>query len=216
MTDYHIPVAVADLLLRAVSAADDYNAARPENKKLAKDFLLDSELREVVAALHQSAPDGGFGGHATLDDWLDAIEAAHGAVRSGPEGQMIIRLSRRETKELILAARQPDCMAGEGREHLSPGDLFWGVMRASHIAANAAHVLRTDPDKVTLVLDALDRLKTDLDEVLNGPTNSHPDPRAICETLGFDPTNHHNAVACPYCIPDAALRAEIKEKINAG
>ena len=30
------------------------------------------------------------------------------------------------------------------------------------------------------------------------------DMRAICETLGFDPTNHHNAVKCPYCRPAAA------------
>jgi len=28
-----------------------------------------------------------------------------------------------------------------------------------------------------------------------------PDMRAICETLGFDPTNHHNAAKCPYCRP---------------
>jgi hypothetical protein len=26
-----------------------------------------------------------------------------------------------------------------------------------------------------------------------------PDMRAICEALGFDPTNHHNAAKCPYC-----------------
>ena len=23
--------------------------------------------------------------------------------------------------------------------------------------------------------------------------------KAICEALGFDPTNHHNAAKCPYC-----------------
>jgi len=28
-----------------------------------------------------------------------------------------------------------------------------------------------------------------------------PDMRAICEALGFDPTNHHNAAKCPYCRP---------------
>ena len=27
------------------------------------------------------------------------------------------------------------------------------------------------------------------------------DMRAICEALGFDPTNHHNAAKCPYCRP---------------
>jgi len=30
---------------------------------------------------------------------------------------------------------------------------------------------------------------------------SVPDMRAICEALGFDPTNHHNAAKCPYCRP---------------
>ncbi|WP_333611907.1 hypothetical protein [Brevundimonas bullata] len=38
------------------------------------------------------------------------------------------------------------------------------------------------------------------------------DARGICEALGFDPTNHHNAAACPYCIPDEALRNEIKAR----
>ena len=27
------------------------------------------------------------------------------------------------------------------------------------------------------------------------------DSRAVCEALGFDPTNHHNAAKCPYCTP---------------
>lgn len=30
---------------------------------------------------------------------------------------------------------------------------------------------------------------------------AEPDMRAICEALGFDPTNHHNAARCPYCRP---------------
>jgi len=32
--------------------------------------------------------------------------------------------------------------------------------------------------------------------------------RAICETLGFDPTNHHNALKCPYCNPKGLKLAE--------
>ena len=28
------------------------------------------------------------------------------------------------------------------------------------------------------------------------------DMRLICEALGFDPTNHHNAAKCPYCRAD--------------
>lgn len=30
---------------------------------------------------------------------------------------------------------------------------------------------------------------------------AEPDMCAICEALGFDPTNHHNAAKCPYCRP---------------
>ncbi|MBP7704140.1 MAG: hypothetical protein KA105_02505 [Caulobacter sp.] len=29
------------------------------------------------------------------------------------------------------------------------------------------------------------------------------DMRRVCEALGFDPTNHHNAAKCPYCTPEA-------------
>ena len=31
------------------------------------------------------------------------------------------------------------------------------------------------------------------------------DMRAICETLGFDPTNHHNAARCPYCRSEGGM-----------
>lgn len=31
---------------------------------------------------------------------------------------------------------------------------------------------------------------------------TRPDVRAIVEALGFDPTNHHNALVCAYCNPD--------------
>jgi len=33
------------------------------------------------------------------------------------------------------------------------------------------------------------------------PAPAGPDMRAVCEALGFDPTNHHNAAKCPYCRP---------------
>lgn len=45
------------------------------------------------------------------------------------------------------------------------------------------------------------------------------DMRAICEALGFDPTNHHNAAKCPYCRPaggDAVKEALTDEQIIAG
>lgn len=34
------------------------------------------------------------------------------------------------------------------------------------------------------------------------------DGRRICEALGFDPTNHHNALKCPYCNPDGLILAK--------
>lgn len=66
----------------------------------------------------------------------------------------------------------PHCEApAEGaREYLNPGDLFWGVCRAGNIAANAVSVLRTSPEKVGLVIDALDRLKAEMDSVINDPS----------------------------------------------
>lgn len=33
------------------------------------------------------------------------------------------------------------------------------------------------------------------------------DMRRVCEALGFDPTNHHNAAKCPYCTPTLAKPA---------
>jgi len=43
------------------------------------------------------------------------------------------------------------------------------------------------------------------------------DMRAICEALGFDPTNHHNAAKCPYCRPselEAQKRVDISKCRN--
>lgn len=37
-----------------------------------------------------------------------------------------------------------------------------------------------------------------------GATDGLGDGRRICEALGFDPTNHHNALKCPYCNPAPA------------
>lgn len=59
------------------------------------------------------------------------------------------------------------------------------------------------------------RLETDAPSLRSAagdqPSNGHgpesagtqqaPDMRAVCEALGFDPTNHHNAAKCPYCRP---------------
>ncbi|KQT52171.1 MULTISPECIES: hypothetical protein [unclassified Aureimonas] len=44
------------------------------------------------------------------------------------------------------------------------------------------------------------------------PATDAEDMRAVCEALGFDPTNHHNAARCPYCTPAAAPQA-VEEQI---
>lgn len=38
--------------------------------------------------------------------------------------------------------------------------------------------------------------------------------RAICDSLGFDPTNHHNALKCPYCNPNRLVPAEQADDIE--
>lgn len=63
----------------------------------------------IIAALPDKAPsapagEGWFGGHDTLDQWLDAMEAVWGRTRAGPEGQTIIGLSRREMRSVLLSA----------------------------------------------------------------------------------------------------------------
>lgn len=47
------------------------------------------------------------------------------------------------------------------------------------------------------------------------PAQPEPDMRAICEALGFDPTNHHNAAKCPYCRPAAQPEAQEDEAMQA-
>lgn len=45
---------------------------------------------------------------------------------------------------------------------------------------------------------------------------TEPDMRAVCEALGFDPTNHHNAAKCPYCRPteQAASPVGVAERLE--
>ncbi len=92
---------------------------RVTNSNDTADNLREAGVKlEPLYAHPASTAPGAFGGHSSLDEWLDAIEAVHGVARSGPEGQTINHLSRRETKALILAAlRQPDT-AGD-RAHAS-------------------------------------------------------------------------------------------------
>jgi len=43
--------------------------------------------------------------------------------------------------------------------------------------------------------------------VAAAPAPNHIGGRLICDALGFDPTNHHNAAKCPYCNPDGLALA---------
>lgn len=57
----------------------------------------------------------------------------------------------------------------------------------------------TDEDRARLVVlleDAADALS-----LATPPATPFPDVRTIVEALGFDPTNHHKAMVCPYCNP---------------
>lgn len=47
-------------------------------------------------------------------------------------------------------------------------------------------------------------------QAVQGEPVAEPDMRAICEALGFDPTNHHNAAKCPYCRPAEPEKDERK------
>lgn len=43
---------------------------------------------------------------------------------------------------------------------------------------------------------------------IDAPVSGVARMRAICDALGFDPTNHHNAAKCPYCNwPPSAARS---------
>jgi hypothetical protein len=44
------------------------------------------------------------------------------------------------------------------------------------------------------------------------PPTRKPDVRGIVEALGFDPTNHHNALKCPYCNPKKAEAPASREQ----
>ncbi|WP_407529245.1 hypothetical protein [Methylobacterium oryzisoli] len=42
------------------------------------------------------------------------------------------------------------------------------------------------------------------------------DAARVCEALGFDPTNHHNALKCPYCNPQGLVLAQPPAAVGAG
>jgi len=46
------------------------------------------------------------------------------------------------------------------------------------------------------------------------PAAQEPDMRSVCEALGFDPTNHHNAAKCPYCRPQEPAHPVGQEDIE--
>lgn len=76
----------------------------------------------------------------------------------------------------------------------------------AELLEEAAGVLRALPEDVAARLkvrhwlpDELEGSAIMLRDAAIPPAK--PDMRAICEALGFDPTNHHNAAKCPYCRP---------------
>jgi len=57
------------------------------------------------------------------------------------------------------------------------------------------------------------------DDIWNAMVKAAPKPnhiggRLICEALGFDPTNHHNAAKCLYCTPASGVRVKALEWVN--
>jgi len=127
----------------------------------------------------------------------------------------------RSVKPLLAAARERDAMREEIEKALAdvayvPGD--YPVVPNKHAAFVVAirQALNSGAASMTpretLGPSAAFAANIVTDAPASAAKGEAVDARAICEALGFDPTNHHNAAACPYCIPDEALRAEIKAR----
>lgn len=70
-------------------------------------------------------------------------------------------------------------------------------------------------EQVTYLADIQRQSVPDLRARIGGPRQ--PTMQQIVEALGFDPTNHHNAALCPYCLPilAQALRAAANRREDA-
>lgn len=83
------------------------------------------------------------------------------------------------------------------------------AVRASLLASDTGAVVITTDERGNCVAVSLQDEDLRIVKVLWERPNpsAHPadasgagaDMRAVCEALGFDPTNHHNAAKCPYC-----------------
>ena len=74
----------------------------------------------------------------------------------------------------------------------------------AHAATSAAHKLPSGAETVAaqVLLYLRDCLSSAPPQATQpAQSQQEPDMRAVCEALGFDPTNHHNAAKCPYCRP---------------
>jgi hypothetical protein len=90
----------------------------------------------------------------------------------------------------------------------TPEGSAWSHEQGAHgrgTACTVALVTQADAQAALAAKDAvIERLRAEHDP-------AQVDMLAVCNALGFDPTNHHNAAKCPYCRPaqrDTASRLE--------
>lgn len=88
------------------------------------------------------------------------------------------------------------------------------LLAASSLRGDGANVLvprEPTPEIISAIRDAVrDEETNSLDGmaayiyramIAAAPPPNHFGGKLICDALGFDPTNHHNAAKCPYCAP---------------
>lgn len=127
-----------------------------------------------------------------IDDLLVTVEAALAALPQAqpvPDGWVLVP---RELTEAMLLARWPSYHPwGDNAPPPSERPAMWDEMAK----------------KTTALWGAI---------LAAAPKPNHLGGRLICDALGFDPTNHHNADKCPYCSPTPseppppAIRVRVK------
>lgn len=148
---------------------------------------------------------GGTKISARHDDGL-AWKRCDGCGATGPENTKYSGDDKPDWNTRALAAASPS--SPRGKEEADAAELE--RLRAG-LAARGIDTSETEKP-VTSALVALshfigEREGNPLAAVaacLTAPTEEgEADMRRVCEALGFDPTNHHNAAKCPYCTPEA-------------
>lgn len=137
---------------------------------------VESELSGNSGEVETSVEDAVDRIRATISD----LQSEH-EVMAGPFDPEKWLVDVKVSDLQILLRAQSRSSEQIDSEYLNSGDLFWGVCRASHIATNAVVVLRTEPDKIDLVIDALDGLKQEMDSVLNDPSMTRGNPQNLSE-----------------------------------